>query len=360
MRYYLYLLAGVASALIGWNLGELFATDFHLLEKQQMKEVVIFPFMAISLAVGMVMNEIFISNPTRPKLSLRKAFFPLFLPLPPAPIPIALVLGLVLGLLAGLVSQLLYLPYDSIQPWIVRIFSWLLVGFAVGLAEGLTWQWRSIEARGQQRLWVSIGGGVIASIVAALLFEFIRNLGNWSELRQWEDPIGFSLLGLLLGLTFAITNSPSYLAALRAGAGFEYTDPNTTTKSQYPTIDTSSNLKFVNDYAEDEIEEGLSIRLPGQGRITIGSDGQEAQIVLPGIRDRAAEISLQGREAKLKPLAKPYEAIALNGSKLTSSKQVSLKHNNLLTFYTLTDDDKIDEEKIYRFVYYNRFLDPEA
>ena len=263
--------------------------------------------------------------------------------------------------MAGLVSQLLYLPYDSIPPWIVRIFSWLLVGLAVGLAEGLTWQWRSIEARGQQRLIISIGGGMAASVVAALLFEFIRNLGNLPTwFRQIEDPMGFSLLGLLLGLTFAITNSPSYLAALRAGAGFEYTDSNTTTKSEYPTIYTSSNLKFVNDYDEDEIEEGLSIQLPGKGTITIGSDGNKAQIVLPGIGDRAAEISLQSGDAKLKPLAKPYGAIAVNGSKLTSSKQIPLKHNNLLTFYTLKDDDKTDEEKIYRFVYYNRFLDPEA
>ena len=353
------LLAGIISALIGWSLGELFATDFHLLEQQQMKEVVIFPFITISLAMGMVLNEIFISTPTRPKLCWRKAFLPLFMPLPSAPIPIALMLGTVLGLMAGLVSQLLYLPYNFIQPWIVRTLSWLLIGLSVGLAEGLTWLWLSIEARGQQRFFVSIGGGITASILAALLFESIRNDANLPILfRQFEDPIGFTLLGLLLGLAFAITNSPSYLAALRAGEGFEYTY--LIINNPPPIIDRSSNLKFVSDYGEDKIEEGLSIQLPGKGTITIGSDGKKAQIVLPGIADRAAEISLLGREAKLRPRAQPYQAIALNGSKLTSSREITLKHNDFLTFYTITDDGRIDEEKIYRFVFYNRFLDPEA
>ena len=364
MRTYLYLLAGVTSALIGWNLGEFLTTDRQLLQEQQMKEVILFPCIAISLAIGMVLNEIFISSPTRPKLCWRKAFIS---------VPIALLLGSLLGLVAGGISQLLYLPSNPIEPSQVRILSWLLVGFSVGLAEGLTWRWQSVEAGDHKRFWqrflTSIFGASIASIVAALLFESIRSGSNLPFLfRQLEDPIGFSLLGLFLGLTFAFTNSPSYLAALRAGGGFEYTgeiyadlDSNATVQSKpYAAINKSS-LKFVSDNEADEIEEGLSIQLPGKGTIIIGSDkNPKAQITLPGIPLHAAHIYLQGREARFKPNPQFFRAIALNGDRLTSRGEIFLKHNNVLTFYTLIDENKIDEEKTYRFVYYNRFLDPQA
>ena len=62
MRIYLYLLAGITSALLGWNLGQIFLTDFGFLP--QFPEIVLFPCIAIALATGMVLNEIFISNPT--------------------------------------------------------------------------------------------------------------------------------------------------------------------------------------------------------------------------------------------------------------------------------------------------------
>ena len=68
MRAYLYILAGITSGLLGWNIGQLFLSDFGILKS--FPEVVLFPCIAISLAVGSVANEIFSSNPTRPKLSL--------------------------------------------------------------------------------------------------------------------------------------------------------------------------------------------------------------------------------------------------------------------------------------------------
>ncbi|MGB3639362.1 MAG: hypothetical protein WBA39_17570, partial [Rivularia sp. (in: cyanobacteria)] len=71
MRIYLDILAGITSALLGWNLGQFFLTDLGLL--QQIPEVILFPCVAIALAIGMVMNEILIGNPTRPKLSFRIA-----------------------------------------------------------------------------------------------------------------------------------------------------------------------------------------------------------------------------------------------------------------------------------------------
>jgi hypothetical protein len=179
-----------------------------------------------------------------------------------------------------------------------------------------------------------------------------------------EDPIGFSLLGLLLGLAFSITNSPSYLAALRAGAGFEYqgekvdpieADSVSTEESQIPRIKT---LKFVSNSELKDIEEGLSIQLPNQGKVAIGSN-EEAEIYIPGISPEAAILELKQRETVLIPNSKFFKTITINGEPLRSAQKVSLKHNYILAFYSLKQDGQ-NEEKIYRFVYYNRFLDPQA
>ncbi len=360
MRIYLYILAGVTSALIGWNIGQFILTDISLFK--QVPEIVLFPCIAISLAIGMVMHEIFISNPTRPKLSFCTARLPII---------IATSLGLLAGLIAGGISQILFLPEIPIPAFIVRMLGWILIGSSVGLAEGLTWRWHSLEAgdprRFRQRFKTSVIAASSASLVAALLFELIRILlGQMPPaFRGVEDPVGFSLLGLLLGLVFSITNSPSYMAALRAGAGFEYMgerfegiDSSTTDDSKtYPCIDKSV-LKFVSNSEEDEIEEGLSIQLPATGKITIGSDS-EANIHIPGLLPQAADLELRQRETLLVPNSKFFDTIKINGIPLNSPKKISLKHNYVLTFHTFNRNG-LDEEKIYRFVYYNRFLDPHA
>lgn len=361
MRIYLYILAGITSALIGWNLGQFFLTDLDLLK--QFPEIALFPCIAISLAIGMVMNEIFISNPTRPKLCFRIAKIPLL---------IALGLGLLAGLIAGGISQILFLPQIRVPTPIVRTLSWLLIGSSVGLAEGLTWRWRSMEAGDPKRFWQRFKTSVLAasgaSLVAALLFEFIRTaLGQMpAAFKGAEDPLGFSILGLLLGLAFSITNSPSYMGALRAGAGFEYTgptyedfDPQKMISPQaYPYIDKSF-LKFVSDGEAYEIEEGLSIQLPATGTIRIGSAVKKAHICIPGLPLHAADLMLKQREAVLSPNPKFFYTIEVNGDRLGSRRDIRLKHNYVLTFYTLNQGG-LDEEKIYRFVYYNRFLDPQA
>jgi len=356
MRIYLYLLAGITSALIGWNLGQFFLADLGLLKLAP--EIILFPCITISLALGMVMNEIFISNPTRTKLSFRRAKIPII---------IAIGLGLVAGLVAGVISQILFLPQVDLPTPLIRTLGWFLIGSSVGLAEGFTWRWHSIEAgdrrRYQQRLRISIIAASVASLVAALLFELIRLfLENISpELKAIEDPIGFSILGLLLGLVFSITNSPSYLAALRAGAGFEYRmdfdfeDSETEEKNQ-PYINISR-LRFVSN-PDEAIEEGLSIELPPRGKITIGSDAS-ADICIPGLPPQLAQLDVQARETLLVPEREHIYSIEVNGEKIASRRRVALKHNYILTFYSQKQDSD-NEEKIYRFVYYNRFLDPQA
>lgn len=359
MRIYLYLLAGITSALLGWNLGQFILADLGFLK--QFPEVVLFPCVAISLAMGMVLNEIFISNPTRPGLSFRKAIIPLL---------IALGLGLLAGLIAGGISQIIFLPGVSIPSGVLRTLGWLFIGISVGLAEGLTWRWQSIEAGDPKRFWhrftVSLLGGSIASLGAAGLFELIRHAFAQMPplLRAAEDPLGFAILGLLLGLTFSLTNSPSYMVALRAGAGFEYTgaifedDADSLTPPKiYPTINRKF-LTFISDSEEDKIEEGLSIRLPDKGKLNVGSSS-EAHIFIPGLPNHIAHLELKSRETLLVPSSAYYSLIEVNGNRLGTRKPVRLKHNYLVTFHPKKQEG-FNEEKIYRFVYYNRFLDPQA
>jgi len=366
MRVYIYILAGLLSALIGWNLGQFFLTDLDL--GQDFPEVILFPCIASSLACGMVMNEVFISNPTRPKLSWRIAKIPLL---------IAIGLGASIGLGAGGICQILFLPEIHVPPTIIRIVGWILIGFSVGLAEGLTWRWHSMEAGDRKRFWyrfkVSLISASTASFVAAEIFELIRrSLGKLPDgFQGFEDPLGFAILGLLLGLVFSVTNSPGYLAALRAGTGFEYTgfnydDPDTqlqnVNQTDFPYIDTSI-LRFVTDSENKEIEEGLSIQLPGNGTIRIGS-ADKSHIHVPGLPLHITDLVLKHREALLSPNPRFFSQIQVNGQRLTSRRNIRLKHNDVLTFHATTTDrinqDGSKQKNIYRFIYYNRFLDPQA
>lgn len=364
MRTYFYLLAGITSALIGWNIAQFFLTDLNLF--QQLPEIIIFPCIAISLAIGIVLTEIFISNPTRTKLNLRVAKNPLL---------IAGRLGLLAGLIAGCIYLIVLLPQNPIDERIIRIIGWLIIGASTGLAEGVTWRWRSVEAgdpkRFQQRRNTSVFAGIIASLAAALLFEYLRqNIGELpTSLIIYEDPIGFAILGLILGFVFSKTTSPSFMVALRAGGGFEYTGPviydsNSPIDSEptYPTLKQhKAKLKFVG-FAEDgedgRIEEGMSIQLPATGKIRIGS-APKAHIRIPDLPLHVADIEMKPRETLLFPNPRVYDTIEINGQRLSSRRPVPLKHNYILTFYAPNKWED-NEQQLFRFVYYNRFLDPQS
>lgn len=357
MRVYLYILSGLTSALIGWSLGQFIITDLGLLTHRP--EIILFPCIAASLAVGLVLNEIFISSPTRPKLNVRSM---------PIPLTIATVLGALLGVFSGVLVQILFFTQFGIPSFLIRIIGWLCIGSTVGCAEGLTWRWRSIEAgnkrRSRLRFRISIVAGSIAGFLAALMFELLRLLigPTIREFANVEDPIGFSILGILLGLAFSLTTSPSYMVALRAGSGFEYIDRelevNIKTQAE-PTIKDS--LRFISLAGSDQIEEGLSIQLPSEGQIKIGS-AAEADIFIPTIVADIAHIELRERESFL--VAKST-GVEVNGSKVPINKATALKHNHILTFrvneseYKKKGDSKYGK-RFYRFVYYNRFLDPQA
>jgi hypothetical protein len=373
MKPYFYILAGITSALLGWNIGQLFLSDFGLFDFLAkiglFPEIILFPCIAISLAMGCIANEIFLSNPTRPKISWRTLPDPLF---------IAFIIGIIFGLVAGGIYQIFLTPEIAVPPFIVRVCGWLIVGASVGSAEGLSWRWRSIQAGNpkyfRKRLFLSIATAIIASFIAASAFELLRKVQGTMPVtfKTYEDPLGFAILGLCLGIAFSITNfTPSYLPALRAGSGFEYSGEEyddigtsqTVPIQKYPKID-SSILKFISHpdhdiIDHDIIEEGLSMELPDEATIHIGSDNK-AQIWLPHIPLDTASIKIKGKKAVLVPNPRVYDSIAINGRRLSDRRNIDLKHNSVLTFYTNTQDDNIEIPEYYRMVFYNRFFDPMA
>jgi hypothetical protein len=364
IRTWLYLVAGFVSALCGWNIGQVILTDLGLLK--QFPEIVLFPCIAISLAVGMMLTEVLLSNPTRLKLSLRTA---------KQSLKWAIGLGLFSGIVSGIVFQILSLPALHTSSTMVRIFGWLLIGGFVGLAEGFTWVQRSVEAgsksRAEDRLKASGLGGIVGSLMAAVLFELLRKVlgAQLPGLQNIEDPVGFSILGICLGFVFSYSSSPSYMVALRAGGGFEYMGNNYTgfgedddDISVSPSINQDPTdgirLTFINNDDTAIIEEGLSIQLPSSGKIHIGS-AVKSHIRIPALPVHVADLELKGREVTLKPNGKFYGTIDINGQKLYSKSPVPLKHNHVITFYAV-ENSMLAPEKFYRFVYYNRFLDPQA
>lgn len=379
-RLYFYILAGITFALVGWNLGQFFITDLHLL--RNLPSLILFPFIAMSLAVGMVLNEIFLTNPTRTKLNLRRSRKPL---------QSAAMLGLLSGLVAGLLNQIILDPNIPIgfgreSARIVRILSWAIIGIGVGFAEGFTWRQRSLEAgdrkRSKQRLLSSLAAGWTAGLLAALLFEVVRLIlgGASAELQTIEEPIGIAILGALLGIALSFTTSPTYQAALRAGKGFELVIDRASTQlggrafhlaETYPRILIPDNapapLKFVScdidvkpgqDGRTDEIEEGLSIQLPVRGTIRIGS-AIKVNIQLPGTALHVADLDFTPRKVSLSPNSRFFYTIEVNGIGCLSANPVTLKHNDIITI-KVVNSEQANGKELYRFVYYNRFLDPQA
>lgn len=366
MRTYLYILSGIASALLGWSAGQFIISDLKWLEPWP--EMALFPCVAISLAIGMVATDIFLNNPIRPKRNLRSGWFPM---------SIAGGLGLLIGLGTGGITQVLLHPgvreVIPISDRFVRIVGWVLIGGAVGFAEGLTWRWRSVEAGDEKRFWERLKTSAIASsaiaLVAALIFELLRQWldGELPEaFRVWEDPVGFSLLGALLGFALSIATSPSYMVALRAGSGFEYTEytdmgsDGSQLTNDEPKIQKhlAPRLKFVSDDYSEKIEEGLSIQLPGRGKkIRIGS-GSGAHIYIPGLPPHVADIDLYPGQTLLIPNSQVYGIIEHKGDRLTAASKIELKHNDIIAFHA--DQGGYNGKKLFRFVYYNRFLDPQA
>lgn len=377
-----YILSGIVAALFGWSLSQIFLIDLANLFKQLPflkdslnyfhDDIVLFPIVAACLAGAMVIADIFMSNPTRYKANRRE--------LPPY-LWRAIGIGLGAGLLSALISWILYA--SNLPKELVRVVAWCLIGFFTGLGESIVWRFRSEEgetSKANRRMIRVILCGLIAGFVAAVLIEIIRRP---IELKGWEDPLGFFILGLSLGAFLSFGTSPSYQAALRAGQGFEFyfdksgiqQDNNEEQQNQSKEQEKKTKqqqdknekhlpklqnplLRFVTEDTEDDeekvIEEGLSIQLPTtlEKPIFIGSDPQ-ADIYIPNIPSKCASLTQKNRMFILKCLTE--DSVRVNQDLKIKNESVTLRHNQIITLYYETDNSMF-----YRFVFYNRFLDPEA
>jgi len=357
MRIYFYTITGIFSALMGWSISQFIWLD---LSKKQIENLLpsdylatpppdffLLPIIAASLAIGMVAAEIFLNNPTRHRANLRI--------LPPY-LLLALGFGLLAGLIAAFLSLIMYIT--SLPGQIVRITTWALIGLFVGLAEGFGWRWRSIEGetnKGTWRLIKSTVFGFFAGLIAVIVVELLRHN---IKLGGYEDPLAFLILGLALGLFLSMAATPTYKFALRAGHGFEIYEDNQN-NNDLPRIQNEDTLRLVSEDENEIIEEGLSIQLPSYTRepLLIGS-GADADIYIPKIPPEVATLEIKSRQATLK--CKTPNSIQINNEKLQREKEKkTLKHNDILTLFC-EENDNDEPNQFYRFVFYDRLLDPQA
>jgi len=368
-RKIFYALFGTIAALLGWSVSYFFIDLITLLFKEFPipAYVIILTIVTPCIAATMVMTEIFLSNPTRTKINWRILWRGGLL-------KVICLFGILLGLgLSGLnwlVLEKSSLPKDAI--WFI---SWIAIGIFAGFAESLGWRFRSIEGTGdriRQRMIQSTTLGAIAGLIAAVLFWVVRQ-----GLSSYAEPIGFLLFGACLGLALCFASRPSYQVALRAGQGFETPPPKTRSqgrdrKKVDREIETDSDseknvipskprpvlknrsLQFIPDRNFNYIQEGLSIQLPPQfkTKLVIGS-GDNVDIYIPELPEECASIENKNGEIVIHCLTDG--TVKVQQRLVHDGRSAPLKHNQVITLY---HDD--DDEKFYCFVFYDRFLDPQA
>ncbi len=353
MRNYLYFWFGIIGVVLGWSVSQFLLVDlqpiwlgsnftFFLEFPQLVKLTIISSF----LALFMVMAEVFLSQPTRIKAALRVVRSPLL---------IALVLGIVSGLVSAGISVIGKIT--PAPPLFIRLLDWILIGLTVGLAEGLSWYVRIFIrekpdfGRVKKRLRNSLVMGIVGSIVAFCL----------SEIYPKQEILSFIILGGVLGVALSFTSSPSYQIALRAGAGFE---PTRSSSINLREDKIQGNLKFTNGSNNRKIEEGLSIQLIDSKEVLIGSV-ETANIYVSDLPLESAKISIRNRKAWISSCGKTsliyknrqiFISASINSEIDFEQQEIELLHNQIITLQCIDTTKR----KYVRFVFYDRFLDPEA
>lgn len=361
IRNAFYTLAGITSALIGWNISQIVWQEIGALLAPYVPKgfgipsyIILLVIITPSIAIGMVIAEIFISNPTRYKINWKV--------LTRTSLKLVIVVGAFIGLILSFINWMLL-----ISNWpasVVRIISWITIGAFAGLSESISWSWRSIEGTGnrvQQRIIQSTSFGASAGLLAALCCEGVN-----TALGGYQEPFGFFLFGTFLGLFLSFASTPAYQVALRAGTGFEakrtpkrrnqntqLLTNNAPTQIQKPTLNNQA-LKYIPDGNYTHIEEGISIQLPGKGKkpLIIGS-GDDVDIYIPHLPEQSAALQITSGGVILRSLAE--DSVQVQQRMLQENRPTTLKHNQIITLY-----HENDENKFYRFIFYNRLLDPQA
>jgi|GEM_PF-6617169 len=305
-RLLLYILSGIVSALISWDIAQIMLGLARSISGGTLPfrpDFILLPVLAFFFAITMVATEIFLSNPTRYRnnfQTLRSYFLKTILS------------AALSGLFAAISTFILY-EMTRLSAQDVKIIAWSIVGLCTGLCEGLSWRSRSTQgltAKGTKRIYNTIVFGSMTGFAAAILTEQLSQ--NKVFPSTYNEPISFFIFGCILGAFLSIATSPTFQVALRAGEGLESINPERlkedTVKRERPKLKQTNTLQFVieppneglNSKEADVIEEGLSIQLPIGKPITIGGDKDNDDIYLPGIFKtlREYEVTYKQKDAK--------------------------------------------------------------
>lgn len=400
MRNWLYFIVGLLASVVAWSFSQILLVDFKpIWDSLNWTFFAQFPYLikifilTIFLAVSMVMAEVFFSHPTRLKQGWKVLKWPLIIAI------IASILGASLSGIMSFVFKLTGLP-----AWTIRLIDWLIIGLVIGFAEGITWFLRTLRKLVLYQTTKEVENDItkvfnhfVKSISFSLLVSFIVFI--FSEIIIKQDIWSFILLGSLLGSALSFIESPNTQFALKAGYGFERIAGGNTTKNNLnPRTDRKCDLKLVYVPRRNKpitIEEGLSIELPKTGNIIIGSDIEEADIIVSDLPHKIATVNINGRKATIKnfsnnilkklpseivikprepvnnttpnPYAKAFNNVSnqpennspnldKDSESIDDSNDIELYHNTIITLYTKNQNSR----KYVRFVFYDRFLDPEA
>jgi hypothetical protein len=341
----------------------------------------------------MVMAEVFFSHPTRLKQGWKVLKLPLI---------IAIIASFLGAILSGIISFVF--KQTGFPAWTIRLIDWLIIGLVIGSAEGITWLLRTLSKLVLYKTTKEVENDItkvfshfVKSIFLSLLASFIVFIVSERIIKQ--DIWSFILLGSMLGFALSVIESPNTQFALKAGYGFErIVGGNTTRNNLNEKTYKERGLKLVYVPLRNQpitIEEGLSIELPKTGNIIIGSDIEEAHIIVSDLPQKIATIEIKGRTATIKNFSNnilkklPYEIVikpreAVNNTtpnpyatafnnisnqpennspnldkdsdSIDYSNETELYHNTIITLYTKNQNSR----KYVRFVFYDRFLDPEA
>ncbi|MCL2936377.1 MAG: hypothetical protein MGU50_07200 [Trichodesmium sp. MAG_R02] len=400
MRNWLYFIVGLLASVVAWSFSQILLVDFKPIWDNldwtffaQVPYLIKFFILTIFLAVSMVMAEVFFSHPTRLKQGWKVLKWPLI---------IAIIVSILGASLSGIISFVFKLT--GFPAWTIRLIDWLIIGLVIGSAEGITWLLRTLSKLVLYQTTQEVENDItkvfnhfVKSISFSLLVSFIVFI--FSEIIIKQDIWSFILLGSLLGSALSFIESPNTQFALKAGYGFERIAGGNTTKNNLnPRTYRKCDLKLVYVPRGNKpitIEEGLSIELPKTGNIIIGSDIEQADIIVSDLPHKIATVNINGRKATIKNFSnnilkklpseiviKPREpvnnttpnpyATAFNNvsnqpennspnldkdsESIDDSNDIELYHNTIITLYTKNQNSR----KYVRFVFYDRFLDPEA